>query len=56
MNNIDEYELECTWCGGEGYFFGEELPGFDFFWHDPCGLNLCPACRGSGLRKDQTLF
>lgn len=49
-------ELECTYCGGDGYFYGDELPGFDWATDDPEGINDCPACFGTGLRKKQTIF
>lgn len=52
----DDYPLECTWCGGEGFFFGSDTPGFDWINDDENALYDCPACRGSGDRKDQTLF
>lgn len=48
--------LDCTWCGGEGSFWGQELPGYDPGWHDPDTLYPCPACHGTGDRKDQVLF
>jgi hypothetical protein len=48
-------DLECTMCGGEGSFFGEDLPTYDFFWHRPDRLYPCPSCNGSGARKDMTI-
>jgi len=50
------FVLSCTWCGGEGEFFGNELPGYDPGWHDPERVYDCPACGGSGERRDQRLF
>jgi len=57
----DDYDdegfvLTCTWCSGEGEFWGAELPGYDPGWHDPERLYPCPACNGSGERRDQRLF
>jgi hypothetical protein len=49
-------DLDCTWCGGECEFFGNELPGYDPGWHLPDHLYACPACKGSGNRRDQVLF
>ena len=48
--------FDCTWCCGEGEFWGSELPGYDPGWHDPEKLYPCPACHGTGNRKDQVLF
>lgn len=47
---------DCTWCCGEGEFWGSELPGYDPGWHLPDKLYPCPACHGTGERKDQVLF
>ena len=62
-NLRDEYDddgydvaLACTWCCGEGSFWGSELPGYDPGWHDPESLYPCPACHGTGDREDQVLF
>jgi len=52
----DEEEPLCSWCGGDGYFNGEDTPGFDHINDDPNETYDCPACRGSGLAKDQTLW
>ncbi len=52
----DRDEYDCTWCCGEGEFWGNELPGYDPGWHDPERLYPCPACSGSGNRRDQRLF
>lgn len=54
----DEFpeDFDCTWCGGEGEFWGNELPGYDPGWHLPDQLYPCPACKGTGNRKDQVLF
>lgn len=53
---VDPDDLSCTWCDGDQYFYGDDLPGFDWSWHDPEDFHDCPACRGTGLRKFQTLF
>lgn len=52
----DRDEYECTWCSGEGSFWGNELPGYDAGWHDPDQQYPCPACHGTGNRTDQVLF
>lgn len=52
----DRDDYDCTWCSGEGCFWGSELPGFDPGWHLPDELYPCPACKGTGNRRDQTLF
>lgn len=46
----DDYEPQCTWCGGDGIGDG---------CYDPiqcCGQDFCHPCRGTGLRKNQTVF
>jgi hypothetical protein len=53
---LDEYCNECSWCSGEGLFYGSETPGFDYVNDDLDGIYDCPACMGSGLKKDQRLF
>lgn len=49
-DDVDDYEWECTYCGGEGWAEGK----------DPCWdegeLITCPNCHGSGLRKDMTFW
>lgn len=52
----DRDEYDCSWCCGEGSFFGSEIPGYDPGWHLPDEQYPCPACKGSGNRKDQVLF
>ena len=52
----DRDDYDCSWCGGEGMFWGSELPGFDPGWHLPDELYPCPACHGTGNRRDQVLF
>lgn len=49
-------EADCGMCGGEGWFFGEDLPTFSFGWHDPEKSYACPSCHGTGLRKDMTIW
>ena len=51
---MDDYD--CTWCNGEGQFWGSELPGYDPGWHLPDELYPCPACKGTGNRRNQVLF
>jgi DnaJ-class molecular chaperone len=50
----DDYddELECTWCGGEGWQENDDplWYGFDVDWIP------CQCCAGTGLRKHQTIF
>lgn len=46
--------LDCTWCGGEGYEWGSELG--DPLWYDDNELYPCRACRGTGEREHQVLF
>jgi DnaJ-class molecular chaperone len=45
-------ELDCTWCGGEGLMAND-----DPLWY---GFDVdevpCTACKGTGLRKHQTVF
>lgn len=55
-DEVDIENLECTCCGGEGWFVGSDAPGFDYINDDPNGVYPCNACRGSGKREDQTLF
>lgn len=49
----DDEEWACTHCGGEGY---REVD--DPLWDDcnEFGEGPCPSCRGTGLRKHQTVF
>lgn len=49
-------DLDCSWCCGEGEFWGSELPGYDPGWHLPDRLYACPACKGTGRRRNQVLF
>lgn len=49
-------ELDCSWCSGEGAFWGAELPGYDPGWHLPDEMYPCPSCKGTGNRRDQVLF
>lgn len=54
-DELDDYgeEWACTWCGGEGE--SDDLDPLQ----DDCderGYGPCPACRGTGLRKNQTVF
>jgi hypothetical protein len=53
----DGDEPECMDCGGEGYVAGYEIEqNYDAGWIDPEKTYRCPNCRGTGLRKDQTVF
>jgi|LakMenEpi03Aug12_release.lakeMendotaPanAssembly.Ray.scaffolds.fasta_scaffold03608_27 hypothetical protein len=49
----DDEEWACTHCGGEGY---REVD--DPMWDDcdEFGYGTCHSCRGTGLRKHQTVF
>ena len=49
----EDDDFDCTICGGEGSFFGSELPGYDPGWHLPDKVYPCPSCQGSGNRRDQ---
>lgn len=51
---IDQYEddLACTWCNGEGDCYD----GSDPLGDCPDWIHPCHACRGTGRRKDQTVF
>lgn len=54
-----EYEdgdAECSMCGGEGCFFGEELPAYDPGWHIADKTYPCPSCNGTGNRRDMTIW
>lgn len=45
----DDY---CSWCGGDGWVEND-----DPLWHGfDEDVITCPACHGSGLLRDQTLF
>lgn len=49
-------ELDCTWCGGEGTQDCDDplgCPGPHDKWGNGCP---CGACRGTGLRSQQTVF
>lgn len=52
----EEYDPDasCLYCGGEGYLPGEEFS--DPLWYDRNEFYPCPSCRGTGLRKDMTLW
>ena len=54
----DEYEiiyveddLDCTWCGGNGYQEND-----DMLWYGDVPEVPCEACNGTGKRKHQWLF
>lgn len=47
---------ECSFCGGDGFMVGGDMPGFDFINDDPDDIYRCPSCNGSGFKKDQTIF
>lgn len=48
----DDYDLECTHCGGEGFCDD----GSDPLGNCPDELHRCHACGGSGNRSDQRIF
>jgi DnaJ-class molecular chaperone len=52
--DIYDIDSECTFCGGEGYIMG--CDGGVQLWHGANVAYPCPACHGSGLRRDQTIF
>lgn len=49
----DQDDYACTRCGGEGYAQVD-----DPLWDDcdEFGYGECPACDGTGLRSQQTVF
>ncbi len=49
----EDDDFECSICGGEGEFFGSEIPGYDPGWHLPDRVYPCPSCNGTGNRRDQ---
>jgi DnaJ-class molecular chaperone len=53
----DDYENDhdhpCSKCDGEKFV---EADGFDEVMRYGSDLYRCPACNGTGLRKDQTIF
>lgn len=55
-DTVPDDTTDCTWCGGDGWFIGEEAPGFDYVNDDPNEMYPCTACRGTGLRKNQVCF
>lgn len=52
----DDDEHDCRDCHGDGWLFGEDIIGYDAFWHIPDKAYTCLNCGGSGLRRDQTVF
>jgi hypothetical protein len=52
-DDYDEYDSDCTHCAGTGY---REVD--DPLWDDcdEFGEGQCSSCRGTGLRKHQTVF
>lgn len=54
--DTDDYDgVDCTWCAGEGTAecldpLGCPVP---HRYGDEC---ICTACRGTGLRSEQTVF
>lgn len=50
----DEFgnDLECTICGGEGTCDANADP----LWDCDDSIHDCHACRGSGMRRDQSYF
>jgi hypothetical protein len=49
-DEFDDRPRDCSWCGGDGL---TECDGSDCYCSN---LHDCPACRGSGDAKDQTLW
>lgn len=56
MTEQSDYEEECSYCGGDGFMVGADMPGFDFINDDAEDIYRCPSCKGSGDKKDQTIF
>jgi len=48
----DEYDLDCTNCGGNG----DCVDGSDPLGDCPYDPHPCHACGGSGRREDQVIF
>jgi NAD-dependent SIR2 family protein deacetylase len=54
-DDYDEmYEPTCTHCGGDACMEANEAHN-DYINYDD-ELVKCPYCRGTGLRKHQTIF
>ena len=56
QREVDKCICPCTYGCDEGYFFGNDLPGFDYFWDDENDFNPCPSCRGTNLERKRTLW
>jgi hypothetical protein len=50
----DDYEPSCTHCAGDGFMEANEAHNDFINFGDE--LTPCPYCRGTGLRKHQTVF
>lgn len=51
-----DFPLPCMSCDGEGLLDPEDVREFgEQYWFVRVPVR-CPNCRGSGLRKDQTMF
>lgn len=45
----DELDWErCDYCGGEGYFDGEQLQELDPLWYSEDDTERCEQCQGKG--------
>ena len=53
-DDIWDDEPDCSWCGGDGWEECDD-PIQCTYRHD-WREHPCPACGGSGLAKDQTLW
>lgn len=51
----DDDFLPCPVCGGEGWVDSVAEHSGRYFW-DSNGPGPCPNCKGSGDRKDCTVF
>ena len=50
----DHDDLSCTHCGGEAFMEANEA--FNDYINYGDEYVKCPYCRGTGLRKHQTVF
>lgn len=51
-DDYDECEWDCTFCCGEGVEENDDPLWYGF----DVDFIPCRACRGTGLRKHQTIF